>query len=550
MMKLLLVDDEHYVINHLSSLLQRIDCCEVNILKTHSGPQALEIISSSHIDIAFLDINMPQVNGLMIAKKLHDRWPDCRIIFLTAYDVFDYIYEANRYPGAIYLLKTESDAKILQVAVSCCHAILQKKQEQCHLNDMQKKERQLLLLQEQQLLREILRGNPTDNWELFAQNVALETHFSFQRKVYLMLMHIKKSPTSHCEFSFYLDKMDQLLGNLFHFSFVETQNGFLFWIFQEKNTEQPEFSSFHCLKDMMDSFLDICGTCKHQTLALCLYQEKVTWEHLSHAYQLLYNSYYSESVLPSLHTSAARIIENPVSDLSVAFDNSLTSVSVPTSLSAVLSSMRQALYRGSRDQFLNDLSVCRQHCTAIKSMHHVQAIKIYSSIALICLDFIQHNGLESRLAMEIALYPLYNLNDFTDWKHAFSYLHRLAECIFSLVSKSTHDKNQLLITAIQNYIQEHLSENLNLTVIADYVNYNESYVSRLFKRLTGQNLSEYITDQRMKAAKALLEQTEDTVANISLKIGFHSSQYFSSIFRKNTGLSPNEYRTQKRKPVS
>ena len=148
--------------------------------------------------------------------------------------------------------------------------------------------------------------------------------------------------------------------------------------------------------------------------------------------------------------------------------------------------------------------------------------------------------------METALYPLYYINDFPDWDQAFAYLRRLAEILFRIVGENSSDKARQLIASIQNYIQSHLSDDLNLTVIANYVNYNESHISRLFKRLTGTNLSEYITNCRVEYAKSLLLQTEDTVQVISRKTGFHTSQYFSSTFRKSTGLSPNEYRSRKR----
>ena len=95
---------------------------------------------------------------------------------------------------------------------------------------------------------------------------------------------------------------------------------------------------------------------------------------------------------------------------------------------------------------------------------------------------------------------------------------------------------------MQKYIETHLSENLNLTVIAAHVNYNESHISRLFKRHTGINLSEYIISRRIEYAKKLLEQTEDTIQTISQKAGFNTSQYFSSTFRKVTGISPLDYR--------
>ena len=542
MIKILLVDDEYHVISHISSLLQQIDFCEINTLKTTFAHEALQIIASSHIDIAFLDINMPKINGLQIANKIYNQWPDCQIIFLTAYEVFDYIYEANQYPGAIYLLKAESDNKILDTAISCCHTISQKRKEKSYLSDIQRKEKLLLLLQEQQFLREAVHGTITGTWEQFAKNANLDIRFSFKNDVYLMLMHVRRSPSPYFDSSFYLEKMEQLLGNLFHFSFVETEKGIYLWIFQEKENPEKELAYFDCLKDTMDSFLDICTDIKHQKLSLCLYPEKVTWALFSRTYQFLYDSYYKESVMLSSHSSVAKVIgEN------LTYENleSVSDITSHTTQFVWISSMKQALYQGNKELFFTGLQYCRQYCTAIKSMHHVSTISLYFSIVLIYLEYIALHNMETKIAMETALYPLYYINDFPDWEHAFSYLRQLGEIIFRIASKNNTNKTQHLIASIQNYIQEHLTDNLNLSVIANYVNYNESHISRLFKRHTGSNLSDYITSCRVEYAKSLLEKTDDTVQVISQKVGFHTSQYFSSVFRKSTGLSPNEYRTHK-----
>ena len=543
MMKILLVDDEYHVINHISNLLMQIDFCEINIIKATSGLEALQIVASSHIDIAFLDINMPKISGLQIANKLHNQWPDCQIIFLTAYEIFDYIYEANQYPQALYLLKAEPDTKILEVAVSCCRSILEKREHECYLNDVQRKEKLLLLLQEQQLLRELVHGNLIGDPVRFAQKACLDIHFSFEKDIYLMLMHIKRSSTTIFDSSFYLEKMEHLLGNLFLFSFVETEKGTLLWIFQEKKNPEKELCYFDCLKDTMDSFLDICTDINHQTLTLCLYREKVSWKQLAHSYQYLYASYYEESTLLSTPFSAARVIEKYVTPNY----NTAPLLNPPeATLSHRLSAMKQALYQLNSNSFFTEFLYCRQYCTAIKSMHNVCAIKIYFSIVLIYLDYIEHYKLEPEIALEIAMYPLYYINDFPDWERAFTYLHQFGEILFRIARENSNDKTTQLITSIQAYIQNHLSDNLNLTIIANHMNYNESHISRLFKRYTGHNLSEYITNCRIEQAKLLLLQTEDTIQVISQKTGFHTSQYFSSTFRKNTGISPNEYRMQHR----
>lgn len=234
MIKILLVDDEYHVINHISNLLQQIDFCEFNIRNTTSGPEALHIIASSHIDIAFLDINMPKVNGLQLANKLHNQWPDCQIIFLTAYEVFDYIYEANQYPGAIYLLKAESDKKFLSVATSCCRTILEKREEKSLLSDIQRKEKLLLLLQEQQLLREVVHGNLTGDLGCFAKKASLEIHFSFEKEVYLMLMHINVLLPPFVMLPSIWKKWSSYWAACFFFPFWRRKKGFSYGFFRKK----------------------------------------------------------------------------------------------------------------------------------------------------------------------------------------------------------------------------------------------------------------------------------------------------------------------------
>ena len=543
MIKVLLVDDEYHVISHLTNMLSQMEEYELNLISTCSGPEALTLVASSRIDMAFLDINMPKVNGLMIADRLHGQWPDCQIIFLTAYEVFDYIYEANRYPGTIYLLKAEPDAKIRSVVDSCCEAILQKRREQACLTGIQQKERQLVLLQEQQLLREVLHGNLSGNPAAFAREASLEIHFSTEQEVWLMLMHVKKPAPVGPGSVFWLDKMERLVGNLFRFSFVETQKGMLLWIFQEKEESMgQQLSWFDCLKDTMDAFLDVCTESGRQSVSLCLYREKAAWEQLPGVYQYLYDSYYRESMLSSLSSSAARVVEREED----GYSRESSAVAASAALPRRLAVMKQALYQGSRDVFLTELLYCRQYCTSVKSRHHTGAVKLYFSIAVIYLDYIEHYGMEPRLSMEMALYPLYYINDFADWEQAFAYLKRLGETLFSVAGECSSDKARQMVASIQKFVQGHLEEDLSLTVIANYVNYNDSHVSRLFKRITGENLTEYITACRIARARQLLEQTDDTVQVISRKAGFHTSQYFSSAFRKSVGMSPNEYRVQNR----
>ena len=64
----------------------------------------------------------------------------------------------------------------------------------------------------------------------------------------------------------------------------------------------------------------------------------------------------------------------------------------------------------------------------------------------------------------------------------------------------------------------------------------------LFKKETGKNFLEYVTELRIQKAKNYLIQTDYDIAEIAASVGYGDLKYFSKLFRKNTGLSPSEFR--------
>jgi len=97
------------------------------------------------------------------------------------------------------------------------------------------------------------------------------------------------------------------------------------------------------------------------------------------------------------------------------------------------------------------------------------------------------------------------------------------------------------------YIVAHLYKKVTLEDLAAYTGINPSYLSRRFKEETGQNISAYIRNMRMKEARWRLIRTGESVTDIALSLGFEDVNYFSRIFRMETGLSPREYRLKRDK---
>lgn len=110
--------------------------------------------------------------------------------------------------------------------------------------------------------------------------------------------------------------------------------------------------------------------------------------------------------------------------------------------------------------------------------------------------------------------------------------------------KNAGQTNSDMIERIKLYVEEHLSREITRKEIAEFAGFNQEYLSTLFKKETGDTLSEYIQKKRLSVAKKLLRQTNLPISLISQDCGYETLSYFSNVFRQKVGLSPREYRKQ------
>ena len=92
------------------------------------------------------------------------------------------------------------------------------------------------------------------------------------------------------------------------------------------------------------------------------------------------------------------------------------------------------------------------------------------------------------------------------------------------------------------YINDHFKEPISRGDIARAAGYNESYISHMFADTLHTTLTEYITALRMEEAKSLLKDTDRTVSDIAVSLGFGSIRSFNRIFQAQTGTTPSEFR--------
>ena len=115
-------------------------------------------------------------------------------------------------------------------------------------------------------------------------------------------------------------------------------------------------------------------------------------------------------------------------------------------------------------------------------------------------------------------------------------------------AKANNDLSALAQACI-DYVDTHIFERISLKSMAQELGYNEHYISRKFKSETNQSLFDHINYQKVELSKIFLKDAKLSVAEISDRLAFSSPSYFSSVFKKQAGMSPAEYQ-QKQKEVN
>ena len=100
------------------------------------------------------------------------------------------------------------------------------------------------------------------------------------------------------------------------------------------------------------------------------------------------------------------------------------------------------------------------------------------------------------------------------------------------------------IESVKQYIYEHYGEEISVEYLADLVYMAPSYLSCVFKKETGQNLSKFIKAYRMEKAKEMLEESHKKIVTISNEVGYPNVSYFCQSFREYFGISPQKFRSQ------
>lgn len=108
--------------------------------------------------------------------------------------------------------------------------------------------------------------------------------------------------------------------------------------------------------------------------------------------------------------------------------------------------------------------------------------------------------------------------------------------------KPAGNYKETVVKTVKHYLNDNYSQPLKLEQIAAQVHLSERHLTRIFKEVTGMRIKQYFTDIKIKMAKQLILSTSNSVFEIAYKTGFQDARHFSTVFKKQVGLSPTAFK--------
>jgi len=108
-----------------------------------------------------------------------------------------------------------------------------------------------------------------------------------------------------------------------------------------------------------------------------------------------------------------------------------------------------------------------------------------------------------------------------------------------IMNESLDDR---LVQDIIQYLENRVYQTVSVSELCKHFNYSKTYLSKVFKNVTGRSLLEYYTSLKISAAKRLIREKDYNFAQIAAQLCYDSPQYFSRTFKHVTGMTPKEYK--------
>jgi len=498
-----------------------VDICE-------NAVQARDKIQEHEPDIIICDIQMPFIDGLLFAKEAIELYQNINFIFCTLYDKFEYVREALNLHGMGYILKP-IDPMEMKICLS--------------------------------KIVESLENRVTRDQELQNLRLSLANNLDMLRNSFyhdLLLGFI----TDYAELNEKLDLLSLDINNCFTIiSLIEIDD--FAQIAQKAGVARPVVTMkiVGALRRRAENVPRARGIRLDDSHFAFIrsFTHEINQQNALRVMMSDCHNFIQQLRLDGISLTAAigKGADNLMS-LSAEYEQCrhqlrfkyimgsgqiITAAEIPYSKQPMdidlNSIMREVRYILSSEDDLAAESFIETHFAQTRTQAHYQclAYSLTLSMVLVLREYeINENDAFAGIDIWETIPQFETIKKLKEW---CGELLGLARRALSLINER---KRLYLIGRIQQFIEKEDPGSLSLQVIAAEFHYSPNHINSVYKKETGQTISDYITEQRVSKAKKLLSDRNIRLYDVSTRLGYSHAAHFNNIFKKYVGITPREYR--------
>ncbi|WP_411346363.1 response regulator [Paenibacillus sp. WLX1005] len=534
MVNILLVDDESYVTESLALTIPweqlRID----QVFCAESVNQALSLLTEKEIDIVVTDIRMPDRDGLELLGELSRNWPAVRSLVLTGHSDFEYAQKAIRLKASDYILKPVDDDQFMESVGKAVTAIEQEWGQLDKYNRLAYRRQSELEVLRDGLLSDMLLGRELNERELLERlsnyEIALQPG-RVARMLYMStgdsLRGMEESEARLLEYAVGNIAVE-LLGSQAPVWFGRAPHSGLVMLWQTSADALSDEESQR-LQELVDS----ARTYLKMTLSVYVSEPFAFPTEIATAYRHVLRSaqHSSGNNEPQIHLlqPEGTVRERPV------IIKYMEPLYRPPTLIHLLESGQ---WSGARDKVMAVLDTLEP-----LPLTHEHLYEVYLAVSNALVYMSHHHGHMLGESDAGGLDPF-------SAQHITGSLDRLRSWCINVLGRlevqqtASHAEpsRSRVVKQVQEIVSESLGQDVSVKSIADRVYLHPVYLSKIYKAETSEGLGDYIIRIRMEKALYMLKHTNRKIYEITAELGYQNPQYFSKLFKKHYGMTPNEFR--------